>query len=128
MVRSLPLRREAGRSLSSPLEEGHYTRELSRLTGLDVQENQARRILPELRGRLESAELIHELLEHRYYLSEDVGYGVDDETALKSYLESVLPFRPYERVLKAGEDEADGSVRGPGRDRTCDQGIMSPPL
>jgi hypothetical protein len=121
------------------VEEGHHVRELRRMTGLEVQENQARRLLndiasygaylarvegeappqavtaarwiaevyepivakvpEELRGRLEPAELFHELLEHRYYLSEAAGYEVDNDTGLKSYLESVLRFRPPEQAL-----------------------------
>ena len=53
----------------------------------------------ELRGRLEPAELFHELLEHRYYLSQAAGHEVDNDTALRSYLDSVLRFRPDERVI-----------------------------
>ena len=45
------------------------------------------------------AELYHELLEHRYYLSEAAGHEVDNETALRSYLDSVLRFRPQEKVI-----------------------------
>ncbi|MDQ3946001.1 MAG: DUF4032 domain-containing protein [Actinomycetota bacterium] len=125
------------------VEEGHHCRELRRLTGLEVQENQARRLLndiasfgahlshreghplpqavvaarwiaevyepvvarvpDDLAGRLEPAELFHELLEHRYYLSEAAGHEVDNDTALASYLESVLRFRTVERVLLADE-------------------------
>jgi hypothetical protein len=121
------------------VEEGHHARELRRMTGLEVQENQARRLLndiasfgahlgrtegrtpppgvaaarwmaevyeplvsqvpDDLRGRLEPAELFHELLEHRYYLSEAAGHEVDNETGLRSYLESVLRFRPSEQAL-----------------------------
>lgn len=121
------------------LEEGHHARELRRMTGLEVQENQARRLLndiasfgahlarvegvapppavaaarwiaevyepvvaqiPEgLRGRLEPPELFHELLEHRYYLSEAAGREVDNRTGLISYLDSVLKFRPPEQEL-----------------------------
>jgi hypothetical protein len=121
------------------VEEGHHARELMRMTGLEVQENQARRLLndiasygaflarfegahppqavaaarwlgevyepivariPEdMRGRLEPPELFHELLEHRYYLSEAAGYEVDNDTGLKSYLDSVLRFRPREQSL-----------------------------
>ncbi|HEU4867518.1 MAG TPA: DUF4032 domain-containing protein [Actinomycetota bacterium] len=127
------------RVIPALVEEGHHARELSRLTGLEVQENQARRLLndiasygaylarvedraptppiaaarwiaevyqpivsqipEELRGRLEPAELFHELLEHRYYLSEAAGYEVDNDTGLRSYLESVLRFRPAEQAL-----------------------------
>jgi hypothetical protein len=121
------------------VEEGHHSRELRRLTGIDVQENQARRLLndinafgaslakegqppppqavvavrwlaevyepiisripQELRGHLEPPQLFHELLEHRYYLSEAAGYDVGNDAALASYLESVLRFRRPERVL-----------------------------
>jgi hypothetical protein len=127
------------------VEEGHHSRELRRLTGLEVQENQARRLLnditsygaylsrpegrdlpravvaarwiadvfeplvlqipQELRGRLEPPELFHELLEHRYFLSEKAGHEVDNRTALRSYIDTVLRFRPDERLL-LDHDEA----------------------
>ena len=127
------------RVIPALVEEGHHARELRRLTGLEVQENQARRLLndiasygayltrleglspppavlaarwiaevyepivarvpPDLRGKLEPPELFHELLEHRYYLSEAAGYEVDNDTGLQSYLESVLRFRPSEQAL-----------------------------
>lgn len=127
------------RVIPTLVEEGHHARELGRMTGLQVQENQARRLLndicsygaylcrvegqtpppgitaarwiaevyepivsrvPEaLRGRLEPAELFHELLEHRYYLSEAAGYEVDNDTGLRSYLELVLSLRPAEQTL-----------------------------
>ena len=127
------------RVIPALVEEGHHARELRRLTGLEVQENQARRLLndiasygayltrmegrspppavvaarwiaevyepivsrvpPEMRGKLEPAELFHELLEHRYYLSQAAGYEVDNDTGLQSYLESVLRFRPSEQAL-----------------------------
>jgi hypothetical protein len=125
------------------IEEGHHARTLRRRTGLEVQENQARRLLgdiagygawlerdggapvPEavaaarwlaevyepiveripagLRGRREPAEVFHELLEHRWLLSEAAGREVDNDEALASYLASVLPGRPDERTLLAGE-------------------------
>jgi hypothetical protein len=132
---------QGGRLRVTPalVEDGHHFRELRRQTGLEVQENQARRLLndivafgahlsreagrpvpqavvaarwiadvyepivaripADLRGRREPAELFHELLEHRYYLSEAAGHEVDNETALRSYLDSVLRFRPDERVI-----------------------------
>ena len=65
----------------------------------EVYEPIVARIPPGLRGRREPAELFHELLEHRYYLSEAAGREVDNETALASYLDSVLRFRPPERVI-----------------------------
>ena len=120
------------------VEEGHHARELLHLTGLEVQENQARRLLndiaafgahlsregspvpravvaarwiaevyepivasvpAELRGSREAPELFHELLEHRYYLSEEAGHEVDNTTALASYVDRVLRPRRPERVL-----------------------------
>ena len=121
------------------VEEGHHSRELRRLTGLEVQENQARRLLndiaafgaylariegrpspqailaarwiaevyepvvaqipPELVGRREPAELFHELLEHRYYLSEAAGQEVDNTSAIRSYIDSVLRHRRQEKVI-----------------------------
>jgi hypothetical protein len=142
-VDELVVETEAGnrrlRVTPAVLEEGHHFRELRRLTGLEVQENQARRLLndiaafgayldrtsgrplpqavvaarwiaevyepivaripPELRGRLEPPELFHELLEHRYYLSEAAGHEVDNETAIASYIDTVLRFRPQEKVI-----------------------------
>jgi hypothetical protein len=147
-VDELIVEQEAGadrlRVTPALVEEGHHSRELRRLTGLMVQENQARRLLndiaafgaylarvegrtppqavvaarwiaevyepivaeipPELVGRREPAELFHELLEHRYFLSEAAGREVDNETAIRSYIDSVLRFRPQERVILDGEE------------------------
>jgi hypothetical protein len=120
------------------VEPGHHRRRLLMLTGLDVQENQARRLLndlagyracleqeegtplPEsvvaykwlsevfeptiaaiptdLRGKLEPAELFHEILDHRWYLSEREKKDVGLETAVESYVEEVLRTRPSERT------------------------------
>ncbi|MEY2974703.1 MAG: hypothetical protein RIR49_1123 [Actinomycetota bacterium] len=55
--------------------------------------------IPEhLLGRLESAEIYHQLLEHRWYLSEASGHDVTITEALVSYLERVLASSPDERV------------------------------
>ncbi len=92
------------------VDAGHHSRRLIRLTGMDTEENQARRLLndldyyrarsdqqgadeaivahewlteqfepvvqsvpTELRAKLEPAELYHEVLEHRWFLSERAG-------------------------------------------------------
>jgi Domain of unknown function (DUF4032)/Lipopolysaccharide kinase (Kdo/WaaP) family len=115
------------------VELGHHRRRLQALTGLDVQENQARRLLqdidayravkgereqvagyrwlrdvfepaiahvpPELRGKLEPAEMYHEILVHRWYLSEARGRDVGLEEAAKSYVETVLAEAPEERAI-----------------------------
>jgi hypothetical protein len=115
---------------------GQHRRELFRLTGLEVQENQARRLLndlrtfrawleqkegrpvseavagarwlaevyqpvidaipPDLAGRLAPAEVFHEVLEHRWFLSEQAGRDVGTSMAARSYVRTVLPTTPEE--------------------------------
>lgn len=48
---------------------------------------------PELSGRIELAQFFHEVLEHRWYLSEKAGHDVGLEFAARSYVSSILPFR-----------------------------------
>lgn len=118
------------------VDAGHHSRRLLRLTGLDVEENQARRLLNdldsyraatdrqgddesivahdwhsriyepttravprELRGKLEPAEIFHEILEHRWYLAERAGHDIPIEEALADYLREVLPGKPEERAV-----------------------------
>jgi tRNA A-37 threonylcarbamoyl transferase component Bud32 len=121
------------------VEPGHHRHRLLRLTGLDAQENQARRMLndiarfrealerkagrplaesvaasrwrddvfeptvaavpEELWGRLPAAEVFHEVLEHRWFLSERAGKDVGIDEAVRSYVESILPQAPPERVV-----------------------------
>jgi tRNA A-37 threonylcarbamoyl transferase component Bud32 len=121
------------------VEPGHHRHRLLRLTGLDAQENQARRMLndlaryreaveraegrplPEtvvaarwrdeifeptvnavpddLRARLPAAEVFHQVLEHRWFLSEAAGKDVGIEEAVESYIERELPARPAEKVV-----------------------------
>lgn len=113
------------------VEPGHHRRRLRTLTALDVQENQARRLLNDMAGfgayleqkdgsalpepvvarrwltevyeptiarieddlpeGLEAAEAFHEILEHRWYLSQEAGRDVGLETAADSYVNQVLP-------------------------------------
>ena len=47
----------------------------------------------ELLGRVEPAQLFHEVLEHRWYLSEAAGHDVGLDFASKSYVSEVLPHR-----------------------------------
>jgi Domain of unknown function (DUF4032) len=121
------------------VERGHHRNRLLMLTGLDVQENQARRLLndidgfrvhleqsekrslpesvvafrwmsevfqpaieaipPELRAKLEPAELFHEILEHRWFLSEAAARDVGMSTAVKSYIDDVLRHAPSEQKV-----------------------------
>ena len=120
------------------VDAGHHARRLLRLTGLDVEENQARRLLNdldsyraatdqekeseeivahdwlaevfrpvvkavprELRGKLEAAEVFHEVLEHRWFLSEAAGHDIGLLPAAQSYVDTVLRHKPDERALLA---------------------------
>ncbi|MFK5635643.1 MULTISPECIES: DUF4032 domain-containing protein [unclassified Ornithinimicrobium] len=124
------------------VDAGHHSRRLMHLTGLDVEENQARRLLndldayraatarqgedealvahdwmsriyapitrtvpPELRHKLEPAELFHEILEHRWYLSERAGHDTPIEDAVRDYVDSVLPSRPDELAILGVDTE-----------------------
>ena len=117
------------------VELGHHRRELQSLTGLDVEDAQARRLLtdvawfiaqhdlgredravaanrwltemyepamamvpPEARAKLEPAEIFHEMLVHRWYLSERAGHEIPLLEAAPDYLENVLALKPDELV------------------------------
>ena len=45
----------------------------------------------DLGGKLDPAEVFHEVLEHRWYLSEQADQDVSLTDALRDYLENVLP-------------------------------------
>jgi Domain of unknown function (DUF4032) len=123
---------------SKVVEPGHHRRRLLHLTGLDAQENQARRLLNdltryrawldrsgkapvseaaaagrwlsevfepavaavpgELRAKRAPAELFHELLEHRWFLSEQAGKDVGLDKTIPSYVEKVLRSAPDEKL------------------------------
>jgi hypothetical protein len=118
------------------VDAGHHSRRLLRLTGMDVQDNQARRMLndmdawrahnnlqneseqlvahdwlvkayepalsripKELRGKLDSAQLFHEMLEHRWFLSQEQNRDVPMTEAADNYVDNVLRNRRDERAL-----------------------------
>jgi hypothetical protein len=124
------------------VDAGHHSRRLLRLTGLDVEENQARRLLNDLDayraasdrqgddeeivahdwlarvfqplvravprdlgGKLDPAEVFHEVLEHRWYLSEQGAKDVSLTDALRDYLENVLPLKPDEVAILGVDTE-----------------------
>ena len=65
--------------------------------------------IPEdLRGRLPPAEIFHEVLEHRWYMSEAAGRDVGTTAATKDYLEQVLPAVP--QPLDETLDDATGPI------------------
>ena len=65
--------------------------------------------IPEdLRGRLPPAEIFHEVLEHRWYMSEAAGRDVGTLAATEDYLEQVLPAVP--QPLDETLDDATGPM------------------
>ena len=121
------------------VDAGHHARRLLLLTGLDVEENQARRLLndidqfklnharpgadeevlahqwlsevfepvvgtipAEYTGKLEPAEIFHEVLEHRWYMSEKQGTDVELIDAVRSYVSDILANRRDEEALISG--------------------------
>ncbi len=147
------------------VEHGFHRDRLKKLTGLEATENQARRLLDDIRsfggemqrerqakidqglptghggpavrtlpdnvvavrwlddrfeplmarvpepmfGKLEAAELFHQLMEHRWFLSEKAGSDVSLDVALESYLADVLSGAPDERDIAR---EAPGRTGG----------------
>ena len=116
------------------VDAGHHTRRLLRLTGLDAEENQARKLLNDLdtyraesdlddeqqaahrwltevfepvvravpaalRGKLEPTELFVQVIEHRWYMSEESGRDVGLAPAVQSYLSNILTHRPDEQAI-----------------------------
>jgi hypothetical protein len=119
------------------VEHGFHAARLRALTGLQTGENQARRLLHDIRrygttleqregrrvrepigaarwmedrfqptiaaipaelaGKLEPAELYHQVLEHRWFLSERAGFDVGIGEAVESYVRDVLASAPDEQ-------------------------------
>ncbi|SMQ14068.1 Lipopolysaccharide kinase (Kdo/WaaP) family protein [Streptomyces sp. Ag82_O1-12] len=129
------------------VDAGHHQRQLLRLTGLDTEENQARRLLNdleswmatqddyapgdpppssrlrsnrgdlhgarpevlahrwvrevfrptvravplELRGAMDPAEIYHQLLEHRWYMSEQAQHDIGLDAVVEDYIRNILP-------------------------------------
>ncbi|MCC9206399.1 DUF4032 domain-containing protein [Arthrobacter sp. zg-Y769] len=122
------------------VDAGHHQRRLLRLTGIDAQENQARRLLndldsyrvtshPELDeelsahlwvtqvfepivkavprdlgSKLEAAEVVHEVLEHRWYMSEKANRNVPMAEAVQSYMDTILRHRRDEAAILLSTD------------------------
>jgi hypothetical protein len=61
------------------------------------------RIPESLADRLEPAEIFHEVLEHRWFLSERAGKDVGTTAAAKAYIDSVLPHTPSTLTLPGGD-------------------------
>jgi hypothetical protein len=163
-VAELTMKREAGNSritvTPKVVDAGHHQRRLIRLTGLDVEENQARRLLNDLdayrlecggpdvdeddeeilahrwvtqvfepvvrsvprdlRGKLEPAEVFHEVLEHRWFMSERAKREVSLSDAAADYVASVLQHKPDEQAVL-------GARLGSPSDDTMELRIVLPP-
>jgi hypothetical protein len=118
------------------VDAGHHQRRLLRLTGLDAEENQARRLLndldsyaatlgkrgldeeamahewllrvfepvvraipSELKGKLEQAEVFHQMLDHRWFMSQNENRDVPLAEAVSSYINEVLRHRRDEATV-----------------------------
>ena len=118
------------------VDAGHHQRRLLRLTGLDAEENQARRLLNdldshraayggpdadeemlshewlvrvfepvvraiprELKGKLEPAEVFHQLLDHRWFMAQNQGHDIALAEAVTSYVHDVLRHRRDEATV-----------------------------
>jgi hypothetical protein len=87
----------------------HFSQELPRealankwLT--EVYEPLVRMVPRELRGRLEPPEIFHEVLVHRWLLSERAGHEVDFFEAAQDYIDTVLSGKPEEAVATPADD------------------------
>ena len=58
-----------------------------------------RAVPKELRGKLEPAEIFHEVLEHRWFHSEREGRDIGLVAAAKSYVATVLAHKPDEAAV-----------------------------
>jgi hypothetical protein len=118
------------------VDAGHHQRRLLRLTGLDAEENQARRLLNDLdsyaasyggedaddeqmahewlvrvfepvvraiprdlKGKLEPAEVFHQLLDHRWYMAQNQSRDIPLAEAVTSYVQDVLRHRRDEATM-----------------------------
>jgi hypothetical protein len=72
-----------------------------------------RAIPRDLRGKLEPAEVFHQLLEHRWYRSQDEKRNVPLAEALTSYIETVLRHRRDEMTVVGPPTGAIGAITGP---------------
>ncbi|WP_105034991.1 DUF4032 domain-containing protein [Cryobacterium aureum] len=125
------------------VDAGHHQRRLLRLTGLDAEENQARRLLndldsyraayggpgadeemvahewlvrvfepvvraiPEnLQGKLERAQVFHQLLDHRWFMAQNESRDIPLAEAVTSYVQDVLRHRRDEATMMDPVTEA----------------------
>jgi len=76
----------------------------------DVYEPVVAFVPEELAGRLEPAEVFHEVLEHRWFLSERAGFDVGTWAAARAYVQNVLPRTPAAMTTPSVIAERDAAV------------------
>ena len=64
----------------------------------------------DLRGRLAPTEIFHEILEHRWYMSEAAGRDVGTTAAARSYFKRILPEAPEPMGTGPALDPLDGDA------------------
>jgi len=62
---------------------------------------------PDARGKLEPAELFHEILVHRWYLSERAGKEIGIFETARDYIDTVLASKPEEAVAPPAVPDED---------------------
>ena len=72
---------------------GASVAEMAKKWILEVFEPTINRVPEALRGRVEHAQMFHEILENRWYLSEKLGKDVGLEFAADKYVADILPYR-----------------------------------
>ena len=74
-------------------------------------------IPPEYRSKLEPAEIFHEVLEHRWFMSERVGHDVPMDEVVDSYISEVLANRPDEKAVMGFVVDGSETLDEPDADR-----------
>lgn len=142
------------------VDAGHHQRRLLRLTGLDAEENQARRLLndldsyraafgdpaadeemvahewlvrvfepvvraipEELQGKLDRAQVFHQLLDHRWYMAQNEAREIPLAEAVTSYVQDVLRHRRDEATVI---DPLTGAITLPIRTQLGDDTSTDP--
>jgi hypothetical protein len=74
-------------------KSGASVTEMAKTWFLEVFEPTINRVPESMRGRVEHAQMFHEILENRWYLSEAQGVDVGLEYATENYINEILPYR-----------------------------------
>jgi hypothetical protein len=75
----------------------------------EVYEPTMEAIPPHLRSRLDAAEIFHEIMEHRWFMSEAAGRDVGTSAATEDYIRTVLPEVPDDLVTPAPDTAGDSA-------------------